>query len=426
MYDRLFAPRIVLEPEPGTKDLVDIAADIISMEYKSASRGMAVCSLAIVNDGLKYANDDRFKVGFKFRLKFGYPGNFTTEKRLIVTGSAPVYPNGMPVISLTAFDLGRTMMTSRAKCWGRLSSSEIAQKIASMHGLKSDTDQSKDWRRHSRMQPANISAFEYLDRLAGEIGYDFWIEGETLSFKILDTNQPPAARFTYYKSGTSILKDFSPSVRAASPPTRPTAGTNRAGTAATHANPTANGPRPAADLTNRRVGFDMGDTSTFVTAVHATEGPVTPTPSPHPEIQRRRAQAQQYRMEMRAVTASAETIGFPTLMARKIIQVDVTERRYSGLWRIEEATHSITADGGYTTALALSRSGTNTTRRRQGHPPTTANQQNNAANAPPSQTFRDVGVADDNAGVTASRTITTPRTVEAPAATAPAARGGHT
>lgn len=377
IQQRVFSPRVVIQPEGEEKSWQDIVRDVISFEYVSPSRGMARVTLVVANPGLKYANDSRFKEGFRFKMRFGYPGMYSEEKKLVVVGAAPTFPNGLPVITLTGYDKGRVMVTSRPKNWGRLSSSEIATKIASIYGLRSNVDQSKDWRPRARVQPANVSSFEYLDRLAQEIGYDFWIEKDTLCFKILDFGQTPVGRFTYYKNGGSILKEFSPSVRQAAPPTTPRANTNHEGTQESHATPTATGPRPAQDLTRFRTDFET--TGTNSERYRAADGPTHATAETHPAAQRRQAAAEQLRLEMRANTATAEFVGWPLLMARKIIQIDVTEVRYSGLWRIEEATHSITSDGGYTTTVSLSRGGTNRRNRHEAPRNNQNNQTNNQA-----------------------------------------------
>ena len=57
---------------------------------------------------------------------------------------------------------------------------------------------------------------------------------------------------------------------------------------------------------------------------------------------------------MKFITGTASTIGVPELRAGCLVELQGLGPRFSGIYLIDEATHSI-GDGGYQTELSLNR-----------------------------------------------------------------------
>jgi phage protein D len=356
-YRDMFAPRFILEAADGS-DLADIIGDTVSMTYTDATKGMDKVVLAVRNPRLKYANDKRFEHGFRLKLKFGYPSNFSETRTVIVVQAAPSFPAGMPMIQLTAYDTGRDLaMGAKARNWGRVTSSYIAEQVASEFGLRADVESSDDERPQHRIQPANVTSYEYLARLAHALNWDFYVENDTLHFHNMKTNEAPSHTFKYFLDGGGILKDFTPSVKAAKPPATRHAGTNAAGTAAHSARTGPGDARSTRNPARREINTERVDARTVPAS--SREGLTHATPETHPETQARHARAQQTRLDMSAVEATAELVGQPRVRARQMIEIQVIEQRYTGLWRVKESTHKIDERGGYTTSLKLTRHGLN-------------------------------------------------------------------
>jgi phage protein D len=367
-YRELYAPGFVLSGDVPGVNLRDIAQDVISLEYEDSSKGMDVCNMVLRNVNHKYANDRRFLGPMKFRLRFGYADNFSDERVVVVRGVSAAYDAGMPVMALTAYDVGAEMSRgARPHNWGRVSSSTIAGKLAAIYGLSAEVEESGDAR--DRVQPGNVSSYEYLLKLAQKIGFDFYVRGQTLYFHRMRTDEAALFTYHYFTDGRSPLLSFSPEVKQARPP------------AVTHANTSADGEHGASSTTGRNAGDERAARSLtrYRTDFSSTTGRVVEAPvvkaSPETDtnIQRVHARAEQTRIEMSANTATAVFLGQPRLTARRVIKIVVPEQRWSGLWRIEKASHSISANAVYTTRVELSRTGANKGRTGQEVP---TNQQN--------------------------------------------------
>lgn len=381
-YDDYLAPRFLLTGEDGTS-MSDVIDDITAMSYEDVAHGMDRVTFNVRNPDLKYANDARFLHGFRFRLKFGYFSSFTTERLVIVTGAAPTYPNGMPMITLTSYDQGRDLaMGTRPRNWGSITSSQIAQQIARDFGMNSDTDDSADGRRQSRVQPANMSPFEYLNRLSEHLGWDFYVDANTVHFHRMRTGAQAVAEYTYFKDGRGVMKDFQPSVKAARPPATRHANTDAAGRAASSAQTGQNASDARSNTNTAQYVMDVFvENGRGGRTRRLAEPVVHHTPETDPRRQADHARAHQTRLEMAAVKASASLIGQPLLKSRDVIRVDVQEQRYSGLWRIDKAVHTIDAQGGYNTNLELSRRGLNTGPRTNRSPTNQTNNNTSTANS---------------------------------------------
>lgn len=426
----LFAPMFVLESRTPGIDLADIADDIVALVYTDGSRRMDKCVFTLRNPDLKYTNDPRWTGGIKFALKWGYRNEVSALRLMVVTGAKPTFPQeGMPMISVTAYDLGRDMAHgARPRNWGTRSAADIARVVATEWGFDADIEDSGDRRRQARIQPANTTTYEFLRKLADDVGFDFFMDGNTLHFHREDTGAAPSHAFLYYRDGEGVLQSFEPEVRDARPPATAASGVNHNGTAGHSAQTgtAATDPRTAAslaqmraadlrvsrellrgqasaarrvELIQARVNIQRAISSLRPAATPAeTRARVTiqangtyrvdhvpithPTPETSPTVQARHASAAQTRIEMRAVRASAEFIGQPRLRARQVIQIDVVDQLYSGLWRVQEVSHRIDSQGGYRTTAKLVRNGLN---KRTTVP---ANQRNNHTQQPPPEDLR--------------------------------------
>lgn len=98
--------------------------------------------------------------------------------------------------------------------WGRQQTSDIARRIAKRHKLKFRGDSSDDVDRTDYVQPANVSDYGYLRRLAENIDYEFFIESDTLYYRKKPYGENPRLTFTYIpESGDSLLLSFTPDVK---------------------------------------------------------------------------------------------------------------------------------------------------------------------------------------------------------------------
>lgn len=352
----LFAPKVMLESLPGGVDVRDLAADIVDFKYTMAVKKMDKATITIANVDLKYANDARFDQEIKLRVRWGYPGGLSAVKDMVVVQVAPNLGNGVPQLVFTCLDAGQNLASVGSRNWGSVQSSDIASSIARRHGLRADIVASGDRRSEHRIQTGATTDYEFLARLADRINYDFWVDGEVLHFRPVDTSALPSHRFVYYIDGSSTLKSFHPTVKKGKLHRRSVGGVSGDGRATT--------ATPQRRPTERGLGshYVIG-INTPMARAGVIENPddnnvTTPSHETDPQVQARHASSSQHQAEMDAVTMQCEFVGYPPLIQRDVIDIYVIERRYSGLWRVKEVVHHIGAHG-YDTSAKVKRAEVN-------------------------------------------------------------------
>lgn len=358
-YDSYFSPVVLIAGLTPGVVLDDIVDDILSVTLENEMGAMDKLSIALRNPDMKYMNDRRFRFGMRFLFRFGYPGRLTSRKTMIVKGVIPTFGSGANTIELTAFDEGLDLaQRTKARNWGPLSSSDIAQKIASIFGLRAVVDDSQDGRKSDRIQPASVTFYEYLNTLADQIGFEFQVENGTLFFTRMSMGEPQG-RYTYHGSGFTLLKGFRPNIDAARAPSTRHANTASHGRAAeshqTGAHPSDE--RAAQNQGRFRIGLE--DLSTRLIPGDASgetaREVVRPTAETAAATRRAHARAEQTKIEMAANTAAAEFVGDPTIMARSVIDIRGVDHEYVGAWKVTRTVHSLSTE--YTTSAQLKRLG---------------------------------------------------------------------
>lgn len=357
-WDDLFAPRVLIRSSFDDMDLSDFSDAIVSMEYVSSIRKMDKCVLVIENRDGRFSDDPRLDQEIRFLCKWGYPSGLTYSREMIAVSVAPTLASGVPTLTITAYGQGQMLMTTRARNWGSIASSDVARRIAADHGLAANITDSGDARTENRIQAPQTSDYEFLARLAERINYDFSVTQDTLTFVPVDTSASPTHRFVYYVDGGSIVKSFRPSTKRGRIHRRDVAGSTAAGTPV-RASPQRT--QRALGVTSLQslnlAGASLGPRIRITDA--SSSAVVRPSPETSDRIHRIHSSADNHVAEMSAVDMTLDLVGYPTVEASQIIEVYVVERRYSGLWRVTEARHRIESVGSYDTTLKLHRAETN-------------------------------------------------------------------
>lgn len=147
---------------------------------------------------------------------------YVASYKVIKTGKDSIYPNIVSTrVQYTIIGTSLTMQSTVNKAWKHISPSAIASKIAVNNGLRGvihEYQAAIDY----RLQ--NVSDFKFLEQLASEIGYRFYVDNTDLYFinptSILgNTNVRNIPQFWMY--GTPGLKDtlvnFQPVVGSITP-----------------------------------------------------------------------------------------------------------------------------------------------------------------------------------------------------------------
>lgn len=359
-YHAMRAPRFLLwEDLPvAQRRIDDILADATSMVYDEKVGKMAMVTLTIANKGYKYSGDARFDRSWSILLAFGYPDSMSTTKRVIVRGAVETYDSkGFPIVTMTGFDVGSELARgSAAYNWGRRPTSQIASSIAKRYGLRPFVQDSDDARPQAYVQPAGVGDYDYLSRLATDIGWDFYVDGDELHYEPYAINAEPVGVYRFFTDRRGPLLSFTPAVKTARPPNVAVGGTGADGRTPTQADGSSSRTSEAEAV--YAVNFDSARGG-FVNRPIRREPVVHPTAETDESRQRRLASAMRTKMEREANKASAVLVGQPRVKARSMLKFDLPNPKYSGVWRVEHVEHSIAMGGPYLTTLKeLSRRGT--------------------------------------------------------------------
>ena len=451
-YESLRTPIVVLRVQ-GTS-APDLSARIIQFKYsdthtlggkhskkKAGKHGANVdkAEIHISDPNHELTGDDRLKTDTRWDIRWGYPDDLSDGRWFLLKYYTPVYDaTGFHSKKLMLYGTSINLTGVKGpRNWGRISSSEIAAQIAARHNLKANIDATHDRSATPYMQPLDMSDFEFLNELAADVDFEFFVENDVLYFRSRDTayNENPRGRLVY-GAPNSILLSFTPTVKATADIV---AGVKSANTADGSVNAakvdaqnvggihlgddvvnsisdsartlssmkvTGSGKpiTSSADLKKRvdqlkrdhdidKIGKDLQQAKVNLETGKIKTEPVPDSTSVHkstPETNQKKVETigKAIKRDYLAATveAQAECIGTPKLRARANFQIILPDPVLSGPWYAEETTHTID-DKGYKVGVKFHRGALTPETKK-------ANDNNNRKSAKN-------GVADPNAGRTA-------------------------
>lgn len=360
-YRTVESPRLWLEADGQfAQDLLD---DLQKFEFEDDDTKPSEMTLTINNPGFKYTDDKRFSEGVRFRVRWGYPGDFSGVFAVVIVKASPSFPNGssMPTITMKAWDM-RSDMNRQANPvnHGSVASSQVAKNIAKRYNLDVDIEDSGDARSNMRVQPAGTTDIQYLMSLAVKLNWDCYIEGKTLHFhkKRLDAN--PVMTFRYYDDAVGTVMSFKPDVKLQKPGGVKKSGANTKD--ASKASGSAGSNPGDTALAKWRINTSQAKFDTLIRGTNVKnpggQALSSSTAEKNKNVAGILANAAKQKIDMSAITASLEIIGTPRVMARTNIRIEGVGATYSGNWRVGGTHHTISKDG-YFVELKLERNALN-------------------------------------------------------------------
>lgn len=351
-YKDLFGPRFFLEANGSLA--TDLIPYISKVEYEDHDTKVDQLKLTVLNPGLKFKDDPRFKEGAKFRFRFGYLSDISDVKLASISKAKPSYPqNGIPTIEMVAFGLQQTVnKQANPFNWGAVSSSDVARKIAERYGFQVDIEESKDSRSQMRIQPANLSDMQFVKSLAAKLNWDCYLEGTTLHFHHKRFEKPADLEFIYFTDGTGTLLSFSPEVNMNAAPDTKAAGNNTRDGKSTADGQTDSGGR----MVNTRTAY-VGPMTSQAGGPSSPngEGITHPSHETDPKVIAAHGAAKAQKIDMKAVKAKAEVIGTPRARARIMVRISGVDQQYTGNWRVAGSKHTFEPKGVYKCSLDMKR-----------------------------------------------------------------------
>ena len=219
------------EPSP------EVTEARISFRYTDRIGKRNIASLVLADPVRKF-RDDGLQPDDHYLITWGYPGNFSRPRDLVLKEWSCNDDARMGTVILQLQDTGRSPKSStqdqtptselhkthRPQTWGMVQSSDIAKLIASRHGLTAVVEASDDDDDVAHIQPFNTSDYAYLRRLAEIIDWEFFVENGVLYYRAKPYSEPPRKEFYYlpHTGEDTLLLSFIPKAKVSVVSTRPT------------------------------------------------------------------------------------------------------------------------------------------------------------------------------------------------------------
>jgi uncharacterized protein len=180
----------VFKVEGEVKD--ELQRDLRRLEVEETTSGLKTLRATFLGHGPKSGHEQETQLyldgamldfGKKLAVSIGPEG----DVRTIFTGfvsaiEASFHGDATPEVTAFAEDkLMRLRLTRRSKTYNQVTDADIAEAIASAHGMQSETD--ADGPTYDVVQQLNISDLAFLRERARLIQAEIWIDDDTLYFK---------------------------------------------------------------------------------------------------------------------------------------------------------------------------------------------------------------------------------------------------
>jgi phage protein D len=174
-----------------------LRAAVTSVRFEEGLEGAGRVEVQFANQGLRLLEEPLLDLDRRLELRLGYrpsamQGVFVGE----ITGVEPTFPaSGMPTIALTALDATHRLSASRKERGfpANITDAAIATIVAAENHLIALPDPSAG--RIGREEPRprfqhKQSDHQFLQAIAAEHGFEMWVEGNFLNFRLLYPHLP--------------------------------------------------------------------------------------------------------------------------------------------------------------------------------------------------------------------------------------------
>lgn len=170
----------------------ELARDVLRLEVEEATDGLKTLALRLLahgprtgeeEEGLLYLDDQDIDFGKEIEVELGPSGEESTVFKGVISAIEVEHREGEePQVVLYAEDkLMDLRMTRRMRAYEEVGDADIAQRIASEHGIGADATASSPT--YDVVQQWNMSDLAFLRERAALIQAEVWIENDRLCFK---------------------------------------------------------------------------------------------------------------------------------------------------------------------------------------------------------------------------------------------------
>jgi hypothetical protein len=294
----------------------------------------------------RWLDDDKIKPGTEVEILFGYA---TSKKQGMIKGRIKALTPGFqstgnPTLSLEGYDFSHDLQkTAKEFTDTKVTYSTIAQEIAQKNGLTAKVDPTEI--PHDKVERIkNEMDYGLLRRLSNEIGYEFFVRNKELFFRIPKDNIKGDFTFEFKKN----FINFNPRMTAA-------ALVNEVHVTAWNIKDKET-ISESVTINDIKSSVGIPDFDSIVETSHGTridvklEGRLVRSQKEAKNL----AKAELKRRNKGFIEGTLECIGDPQLRPGITVNIEKVGKRFSGVYYIAKANHSI-GEAGYKTTITVRR-----------------------------------------------------------------------
>ncbi|HEV2915048.1 MAG TPA: hypothetical protein VGX92_17355 [Pyrinomonadaceae bacterium] len=357
MADPSLEQEVRLVPEhkvlvDGRELPIDVVVDVLDVTVSNYAAGASSFCVNMNNwhsdlQEFKYSDGPLIKEGVKIEVTLGYDDKVVSLIKGEVTALEPEFnQDEAPTLKVQGYDaLHRFRRGRKTKSYIQLKDSDIARQIASNLGLTAEVDNTEVT--HEYLLQDNLTDIDFLLERARRIRYELVIEDGTLYFRKTANDKSKVVSLEYGLT----LRSFYPRLSTASQVSEVLVQgwdvkTKKAIT----------GRARSGDEVSKMGGRQLGASITE-SAFFAAKNIIIDTPVFSEGEANQIAKGKFNDMAVEFITGEGTAIGNGDIRAGEVIELLKLGERFSGLYYVTSATHTIDATG-YSTKFTIERNAT--------------------------------------------------------------------
>jgi len=227
--DATLAPSFAIEIEGATVGS-GLNRFINHVEYESADGLADVARVRCVNPDSVVSSAKAFQPGNEMSIYMGYGDDLSHIGRVVIIKQVPNFPqDGEPTLQVVGYTADTRMMDNApekskkkkgkdGRAYKDMTTGDLVidKAIAPPYGFKLDVDETPDGA-FNCIQKVGLSDYEWINGLANEVGYVFWVDGDEKGVWTLHFKNPEGLKvqdkiytFKYDFGDYSSLLSFTP------------------------------------------------------------------------------------------------------------------------------------------------------------------------------------------------------------------------
>ena len=295
----------------------------------------------------KYSDGPTFKEGVKLEVTLGFDALIVSLIKGEITALEPEFPQDeAPTLKVQGYDLLHRFRRGRkTKSYLQLKDSDIASQIASALGLTAEVEDTQVT--HEYLLQDNLTDIDFLLERALRIRYEVLIEDNALHFRKAGNDKNKVVSLEY----GFTLRSFYPRLSTAAQVSEVLVqGWD------VKAKKAITGRARSGDAVSKMGGKQLGASITE-SAFFAAKNVVTDKPIFSEGEANQIAKGKFNDMAVEFITGEGTAVGNKDVKAGMVVELTKLGERFSGLYYVTSATHTIDATG-YTTKFTVERNAT--------------------------------------------------------------------